>query len=487
MKKILILIISSLAFFSCTKEEMYKYESCVPSQSSADDCFSVSFSDVDSGTKVTTVGMSLVWNSNDRISVFGSPVNRRYRFDGEDCSKTGHFVADDESTPDATFDRYYAFYPYDEGISAQDQGMFGTLIPEVQHYDGKYLNPSSLMFTAVSSGIDDKRLAFRSMFGVLKLSIACWYSQSDVSSITLSANAGEKLSGAATVKIDADGLPSLLFGNGASTSVTLDCGDGVSVYNGYADFYICLPPVTFDSGFTVTVTNEDGESFTQSTSRRLSIGRCSVTPMDGLWLAHHPVIGVTHEALKPNVMTSIIKAGGYPVKIPNIGNSIEGEYYLSRIDGLVAPGSANLITADRYTDTCMLRLSVAHKKWVMGLCFGCQQINKVFGGTLAAVSTKTDVNHYGATHNIDIVKTSHLHELVGGDVLKVNSRHKNCIDVLGDGLTIAAYSAEGIVEAIEGPYAIGTQFHPEDFAAKGQRPYLDLFEDFIRKVNSTIE
>ncbi|MCP3663819.1 MAG: gamma-glutamyl-gamma-aminobutyrate hydrolase family protein, partial [Gammaproteobacteria bacterium] len=55
-------------------------------------------------------------------------------------------------------------------------------------------------------------------------------------------------------------------------------------------------------------------------------------------------------------------------------------------------------------------------------------------------------------------------EIIGSEARQVNSFHGRAVDRLGPGLTVAAHSPDGVVEALERPdksFVIGIQWHPE--------------------------
>ena len=63
--------------------------------------------------------------------------------------------------------------------------------------------------------------------------------------------------------------------------------------------------------------------------------------------------------------------------------------------------------------------------------------------------------------NFDLSK---LHEIVGDKVPNAALYHHQAIDEPGEGLTVSAYSPDGIVQAVEvegHPFGIAVQWHPE--------------------------
>jgi putative glutamine amidotransferase len=60
---------------------------------------------------------------------------------------------------------------------------------------------------------------------------------------------------------------------------------------------------------------------------------------------------------------------------------------------------------------------------------------------------------------------SNLAELAGGESALVNSHHHQAIETVGEGLRATAWTADGLIEALEDQrtdrWALGVQWHPE--------------------------
>ena len=97
-----------------------------------------------------------------------------------------------------------------------------------------------------------------------------------VSSIKIESNGDEFLSGRTDVTIGSDGKPAVSFIESASNSksVELVCDTPVvlgSTAEEYVEFWFVLPPGTLSQGFTVTITDSNGNEFTKSTSNSVEI------------------------------------------------------------------------------------------------------------------------------------------------------------------------------------------------------------------------
>ena len=105
---------------------------------------------------------------------------------------------------------------------------------------------------------------------------------------------------------------------------------------------------------------------------------------------------------------------------------------------------------------------------LLAICRGTQIVNVALGGDLVQDMDDTVGNHRNRVHDLDVDETSPLGEIVGRRTA-ISCYHHQCIATLGAGLTPAAYSADGVIEAVtlqdhEGWY-LGVQWHPEDSAA----------------------
>lgn len=215
-------------------------------------------------------GNSVVWSAGDQIAIFqGKSVADRYQVKEEFVgTKNGIFtiVAKGDGSPASTFQTNIALYPYEEGLECtpviEDSEVTaykitGIAIPSVQTYAAESFPEESFLMEAVTDGLSDHILRFRNLCGALKLQLK---GTCKVKKIELKGNDGEVLSGEATVTVFHDGIvPSVTMNESASTTVTLDCGDGVQLDETTAtDFLIAIPPTAFEKGFTAIVTDVNG-------------------------------------------------------------------------------------------------------------------------------------------------------------------------------------------------------------------------------------
>ena len=129
--------------------------------------------------------------------------------------------------------------------------------------------------------------------------------------------------------------------------------------------------------------------------------------------------------------------------------------------------------ADFSIDTLDMQIiHYCHKKQIplFGICRGLQVINVAFGGSLyqdiptqlpnALGHARKHPNDTVPMHTLITKQNSIIQSLVGTNY-QVNSYHHQSIKQLGEGLTITAQTADGVVECIEGHNILAVQWHPE--------------------------
>lgn len=122
----------------------------------------------------------------------------------------------------------------------------------------------------------------------------------------------------------------------------------------------------------------------------------------------------------------------------------------------------------------MMKMVLASKKPVVGICRGMQVMNVALDGTifqdLNSHYPKNNLNHMqnslkrsDVTHKVYFTGDSHLYNIFG-EFTYVNSYHHQAIDKLGHNITATGFANDGVIESIQvcnHPFAIGVQWHPE--------------------------
>ncbi|MBO5189307.1 MAG: leucine-rich repeat protein [Alistipes sp.] len=219
---------------------------------------------VDSRTYVDDQ-LRLRWTNDDRITIFHGVLDPlQFVFRGATGSKSatyynadGVFYSPDQSAPNNV-----AVYPYSTNHRLDEDTRAVTLtMPAEQTYAENSFGLGANTMIAITSEVNDLALYFKNVGTYLNVRL--WGEQQTVKSITVTATGGEALSGEAVVTPVYNGDPLCVMANqNISSSVKLTSEEAVSV-NTTADapvsFWMVLPPVTMEKGFSVTVENEDGE------------------------------------------------------------------------------------------------------------------------------------------------------------------------------------------------------------------------------------
>lgn len=226
---------------------------------------------------------NLHWTADDRVSIFcATTENLEYVFCGNTGDKTGELnkVLDDKTPGGKNLSANYGIYPYSESTSISESGVITYEFPSTQTYCAKSFGLKANTMVAVSGGKSDFDLKFKNVGGYLVFSL---YGNMTVKSVTITGANGEKISGKADITVSSGGAPSVQMHSDASSSLTIDCGQGVKVgstSDKATEFWFVLPPVTFSKGLSVTVTGTDGKRFVRSTATRGSITRNSIVKVN---------------------------------------------------------------------------------------------------------------------------------------------------------------------------------------------------------------
>jgi putative glutamine amidotransferase len=222
-----------------------------------------------------------------------------------------------------------------------------------------------------------------------------------------------------------------------------------------------------------------------------------------------PVIGITADVvptpeseyapaklqLNWNYAQCVADAGGIPVIIPP---QADPDQILDVVDGILIPGGNDIdasnwgeenhpevkpIEESRFNIEKELMLRAGRDLPVLGICYGCQLINVVRGGSL--IQHLPDVvghneNSGGTMQDYSISESSKLGSIVAQGKVQGKSYHHQAVKEVGEGMKVVARGDDGTVEAIEAedrPWMVGVQWHPERTAddPATQR----LFREFI--------
>lgn len=216
----------------------------------------------------------------------------------------------------------------------------------------------------------------------------------------------------------------------------------------------------------------------------------SSAPLIGITMYRQPADwgawrGITADLLPADYAISIEKAGGVPVLLPPLASSEAARVVLSRLDGLLIAGGADINPArygqepdphvrtwfdDRDAWELQLLAEADRERLpVLGICRGMQMMAVAAGGSL--VQHLPDVvghtGHAGTAAGysrteVTVDGEGRIAALVAGR-LTVPSHHHQAV-AEHPGYRVVARDADGVVQAMEADgarFAVGVQWHPE--------------------------
>jgi putative glutamine amidotransferase len=188
-------------------------------------------------------------------------------------------------------------------------------------------------------------------------------------------------------------------------------------------------------------------------------------------------------------------AGAIPVLIPSLGDGLDLEHILTRVDGVLLTGSPSNVEPHHYsgpasdpgtwhdphrdaTTLPMIPRAIRAGLPILAICRGFQEMNVAFGGSLhqklhevPGLNDHRDDEsqplevQYGPAHEVHLASDGMFTKWARSNRLIVNSLHSQGVNVLGKGLIVEATALDGVVEGIrvaDAPsFAVAVQWHPE--------------------------
>jgi gamma-glutamyl-gamma-aminobutyrate hydrolase PuuD len=203
------------------------------------------------------------------------------------------------------------------------------------------------------------------------------------------------------------------------------------------------------------------------------------------------------------------KEKGEPYRVALRMAGLESEWFVpgagelpTSIGGLVLTGGTDVDpslyraaaapetnTPDRERDdyeSFLLRTALTRNLPVLAICRGLQLFNVAQGGTLIQhlPNTWKHKQNLGGTPIHDADVSGRMSEIFGAEKIRVNSRHHQAIEWLGEGMIATARDPEdGVIEGFVYPsarFAVGVQWHPEDMVDDDRQ--MGLFRAFAASV-----
>ena len=291
MRRFLLFALAATLFVACSKDAINE-----PAGIILDDnrILTVSFEGDTEDTRIQlNEEKKSVWTEGDLLSVFyRSTTNEQWQFAGKTGDRSGNILPVDSSVvPTPTTNEIVVVYPYNAGYfyNSDTKNVQASLPAEQSYLKDSYGLDGNIMV----SQSEYNQVSLKSVCGWLKLQLTG--AGETVKSITLRGNAGEQVAGELYINTadatstlaseltesDGDGEVggTLVRPGTILTEVTLNCGEGVALGAETTSFYIALPPMTFENGFTVEIEAMDGSTMTKTTDKALAIERNYIQPM----------------------------------------------------------------------------------------------------------------------------------------------------------------------------------------------------------------
>ena len=203
-----------------------------------------------------------------------------------------------------------------------------------------------------------------------------------------------------------------------------------------------------------------------------------------------------HSASDKYIESVTLGAGGLPMLIPALGEMLDFDDLVERLDGVVLTGGRANVEPHHYggpafpedeiidpardaTVLPLVRKCVEAGVPVFGICRGIQEINVALGGTLhyrvhvlpgkmdhRMLPDATREERLAPRHEIALTPGGFLSSLLGGaTACRVNSLHGQGVDRPAPGMVVEAVAEDGVIEAIRlenaKSFCIGVQWHAE--------------------------
>ena len=234
----------------------------------------------ESRTMLNTDG-NLVWSSDDELSIFlGTTTNQKFKIFKGGGTNYAEFVSDGkiyitggtESDENAFVN--VGYYPYNENISVVKDGanyVLSSSLPQIQKYCEGSFGLNAFPMAAVTSNKLDYAFAFKNVCGYLEMRLKgnATIIQAEVKSLA------NKLSGPCDITVANGAYPSIKMDQNASSTVILDCSEGVALSSDVeTSFIFVVPPTTFESGdLSFTFYDNNGHSHTWTVNAEIIVPR----------------------------------------------------------------------------------------------------------------------------------------------------------------------------------------------------------------------
>jgi putative glutamine amidotransferase len=201
----------------------------------------------------------------------------------------------------------------------------------------------------------------------------------------------------------------------------------------------------------------------------------------------------------------VLQAGGVPIILPPLTKEPEMRPIMDRLDALILTGGDDLdpkrlgmpphplikpaLPRREDCDRLLIKLAAARRMPILGVGFGMQLMNVVFGGTIyqhlpedlpKALPHKDPLGNTHR-HGLEIQPGTRIDDIYGDGEIRVNSSHHQAVRRVSNKFRISATAPDGVIEAIESLdpewFAMGVQWNPASETASALD--MQLFEALL--------
>lgn len=246
----------------------------------------------DEQTRTYVNGKNVLWHKADEISFFYDHYSNlimvnnsedgvspaEFKPESDDCDELYNKYHNEENF-EVKFPKFV--YPYNaETVCISNDGVETLVVsyPSEQTYvPNSFGRGANLMVAATVAEKEIDNVYFRNACGYFVIKVKG--EGEKIKSIKLTAHGDVKIAGKAHIVASHETAPEVSMTDEATSSVTLNCDEVVTVSADVTEFWFALPPVTFTEGLTIEITDEKGNVSTKSTSNQVVITRNEIQPM----------------------------------------------------------------------------------------------------------------------------------------------------------------------------------------------------------------
>jgi putative glutamine amidotransferase len=222
-----------------------------------------------------------------------------------------------------------------------------------------------------------------------------------------------------------------------------------------------------------------------------------------------------HGAADTYLQAIVHGVGGIPLIVPRLGDAVDFDALVTRIDGVLLTGGRTNVRPESYGAApdpraephdpdrdalafALARAALRHGVPLFAICRGVQELNVALGGSLHSEVQEIEGRHdhrapksesrderFAIRQDLKIVPGGMLADILGAGTIRINSLHRQAIDRLGEGLVVEATAPDGTIEAVSvagaPTFALGVQWHPE-YWVRTDPPSARLFAAFAAAI-----